>query len=467
MREALEPASKVLRLVAPEDPPAAVDAPQARRPGLAAPLWPRIAVIGLAAFLVYFAVRVIRNTELPPRGDFGVYYRAGQDLAAARPLYYTDLGIEETFKSAPAEAAAAAAIAWLPPRLARFVWFVVDVALLGLIFFLSFRMLYTDGRWTAFRGWLLLGAFLLTISQSISQLASGQPTTLWVALSMLAFHWAATGKQGRAGTALAAAVCIKVVPLCFVPHLLLRGRGRLGASFLAGLAALLLLPATWVGWEANRELVTGWVAHLRSTLTPNMLWELRNQSLFALLARFLMQTELGVEWVRLELATVGRIWLVLACGLALTMNAWFALALRGRKTQRREVAILSLLLIFMTICNPLGWRHNAVALVLPYYFVLDSIARSLERRRTLAALLAASLLLTWVRSIDPRYWLAYSLQVYGGRFWSSILLAVAVVVAYQAANVQRIRLAEEPEADLGDVPDSGEQPAVPAMKAAA
>lgn len=457
----------MLRLVVP-DPPAVTVEPL-REDGSSRPasLWPRLTVVAFAVFLAYFAVRVLRNTELPPRGDFGVYYRSGQDFAAARPLYYTDLGIEETFKSAPAQAAAATAIAWLPPRPARFVWFVADVALLGVIFLVSFRMLYADGRWMPYRGWLLVAALLLTISQIISQLASGQPTTLWVALTMLAFQWAASGKHGRAGAALAAAVCIKVVPLCFVPHLLLRGRVRLAAAFAASLAAFLLLPSAWIGWEANRESLAIWFTNLRTTLTPNMLWELRNQSLFALLARFLTQNKLGVHWAQLDLATVGRIWLVLSCFLAVAMNAWFVLALRSGKGQRRDVAILSLLLIFMTVCNPLGWRHNAIALVLPYYFVVDSMARSLERRRTLAALLALSLVLVWVRSIYPQYWFAYWLQVYGGRFWSSIVLAAAVVVAYQAANVQRIRLAEAPEPSLDEASDHGQQPAAEQWRAAA
>lgn len=404
----------------------------------------------MAVFFVYFALRVMDHTDDPPRGDFGVYYRAGQDMGARQPLYYTDMGIEETFKSAPAVALAATQIAWLPPKLARLAWYVGDVGLLGIIFLVSFQLLYADGRWTAHRGWLMLAAFLLTLNYIVNQFAAGQPTTCWVALSMLAFQWSASGKQRRAGAALAAAVCLKVVPLCFVPHLLLRGRGRAGAAFAASLTALLLLPAGWVGWDANRRLVTCWMTHLHSTLTPNMLWEVRNQSLLALLARFLTHTQLNVEWAQLDLAIVGQIWLGVSVALALTMNGWFLLSLRGPQAQRRDAAILSLLLIFMTVCNPLGWRHNSIALVLPYYLVIDSIARSLERRRTLVALLVASLLLNWFRTADPAYAAAYWLQVYGGRFWSNVVLAAAVVVAYRAANVQRIRLADEPAADLAD-----------------
>ncbi len=182
----------------------------------------RVAVIVLVGFFSYFAVRVAVKTELPPRGDFGVYYRAGQDMAARRPLYYTDIGIEETFKYAPAEALALTAIQWLPPRIARLCWYLIDVLLLGVIFAVSYRLLYPDGKLEAHRLWLALAAFMASVVYIINQLGAGQTTTLWVALCMLTFYWSTQGKAGRAGVGLAAAVCVKVVPLCFVPQLLLR-----------------------------------------------------------------------------------------------------------------------------------------------------------------------------------------------------------------------------------------------------
>ncbi len=408
-------------------------------------VWPGIAVALLALFLIYFAVRVVLATEVPPRGDFGVYYRAGRDMAARMPIYYLNFGVEETFKSAPAEALAVTAIQWLPPRMARLVWFLVDLSLLGVIYGVGFRILYPDGRWTSYRGWLALATFVITIGYVINQFQSGQPTTCWIALCMLTYRWASQGKQRLAGVALAAAICIKVVPLCFVPHLIVRGGKRVAASLVCGMLALLLLPAAWVGWDANAKLVGEWVINLHSTLMPSMLWEVRNQSLFAILFRFLSPTELGVNVANLDMATVGRIWLGLTCLLAIAMNAWFLVALRNQQPERRDAAILSLLLIFMTVCNPLAWKHNSIALVFPYYFVLDSISRSLERRRTLLALLIPSVLLMHLRVHGTGFSLLYFVQICGGRFWGNVLLAVAVLVAYYAANKSRIRIADEPD----------------------
>jgi hypothetical protein len=408
-------------------------------------VWPGIALALLAIFFSYFAVRVIRATQDPPRGDFGVYYRAGQDMAARRPIYYLDLGIEETFKSAPAEALAVAAIQWLPPKMARLVWYLADLSLLGVIFAVGFRILYPDGRLTSYRGWLALATFAITIGYVINQFQSGQPTTCWVALCMLTYRWVSQGKRGIAGLALAAAICIKVVPLCFVPHLIVRGRKPAAASLAGGLLALLLLPAVWVGWRTNAQLAAQWVTHLHGTLRPSMLWEVRNQSLFAILFRFLSPNELGVHLANLDMATVGYIWLGLTCLLAVVMNGWFLVVLRNNKPERRDAAILSLLLIFMTVCNPLAWKHNSIALVFPYFFALDSVSRSLERRRTLLALIIPSVLLMHLRVHDTGS-LLYFVQICGGRFWGNVLLAVAVMVAYYAANKSRIRIAEEPDA---------------------
>ncbi len=330
----------------------------------------------LAVFCIYVGARVYRDTHAPWRGDFGVFYRAGQDMAAGRALYYLDFGNEEVFKSAPIEALALTTIQWLPPRVARQVWYLVDLSLLGVIFAVSYRMIYPDGRWTAHRGWLTLATFVLTSGYCMNQLTAGQTTTLWVALCMLMVWSTTQGKAGHAGVALAAAVCVKVVPLCFLPYLVLRGKRRAAVlSFAGGLLVLLLLPAVWVGWDANARLLAQWSHRLFDTLTPGMFSRIQNESLFAVLFRFLSPTKHGVELANLDISAVGRVWLATSCLLAAAMYGWFLLALRSSKPVQREATILALLLIFMTACNPLGWRQNCVALIFPYFLVLDSIAQ--------------------------------------------------------------------------------------------
>jgi hypothetical protein len=425
-------------------------------------------VAALVVFFIYLGARIYVATHAPWRGDFGVYYRAGQDMAAGKPLYYVDFGIEETFKYAPVEALALTAIHWLPPRAARLVWYLVDLSLLGVIFAVSYRMVYPDGRWTAHRGWLTWATFVLTTGYCMNQLTAGQTTTLWVALCMLMVWWTTQGKPRRAGLALAAGVCVKVVPLCFLPYLVLRGQRRVAViSFAGSLLALLLLPAVWVGWDANSRLLVQWSQHLFDTLTPDMFSDLRNQSLLAILVRFLSPTQHGVELANLDISSVGRVWLAASCLLAAAMYGWFLLALRSPKADRREATILALLLIFMTACNPLGWRQNGVALIFPYFLVLDSIARSLERRRTLLALFIPSVLLIYVKGDGTAFSDCYLIQVYGGRFWANILLAAAVLTAYYAANSQSsIRIASLPEVDRQPA-GSREATSPPTRKAAA
>ena len=147
-----------------------------------------------------------------------------------------------------------------------------------------------------------------------------------------------------------------------------------------------------------------------------MLWEFRDQSLLAILYRLLSPTPLQCNIAALDMAAVGRVWLAAAVCLAVAMNAWFVWALRSRHAERRDAAILSLLLIFMTVCNPLGWKHNSIALLFPTLFVLDSMARSLASRRALLALLVPAIALANTKSAyngsGPWFWL----QVAGGAF---------------------------------------------------
>ncbi len=195
---------------------------------------------------------------------------------------------------------------------------------------------------------------------------------------------------------------------------------------------------------------------------PYMLWELRNQSLLAVLYRLLAPTKFNVHVASLDMSTIGAIWLAASCALAAAMYGWFTAILRTDKRQQRDGAILAVLLIYMTICNPLGWKQNSIALIFPLYYVLDAMSRTLHHRRTLAALLIGCLYFVLLRGgAAEEMALFYKLQVYGGRFWSSILLAAGVVVAYYAVNHQAaVRIADSPDMNSNDMHSSDSAAAI-------
>jgi hypothetical protein len=118
------------------------------------------------------------------------------------------------------------------------------------------------------------------------------------------------------------------------------------------------------------------------------------------------------------------------------MYGWFAILLRRPGSARRDNAMLAMSLIFMTVCNPLGWKFNSVALVFPYLFLLASIVESKADRRGLVALLIASVVLAsvkpWIVGNGPYH----AFQTLGGRFWGAIALAAGVVLASRAAEAK-------------------------------
>ncbi len=73
----------------------------------------------------------------------------------------------------------------------------------------------------------------------------------------------------------------------------------------------------------------------------------------------------------------------------------------------------------MTVCNPLGWKHNCVALILPYLFLLDSVATSKRdaTRRVQLVLLVISAFLVVVRRWMVGDVLCRAINLMGGRFW--------------------------------------------------
>ena len=91
----------------------------------------------------------------------------------------------------------------------------------------------------------------------------------------------------------------------------------------------------------------------------------------------------------------------------------------------------SLLLIYMTLFNPLAWRYNFIALLIPYYFILHTAVHHAAQRRTLIRMLAIAYVLTTLPlAVHGLPWLDI-FQVYSARVWGTLIVAAAVIVAWR------------------------------------
>ena len=133
--------------------------------------------------------------------------------------------------------------ALLPPVLSKFLWLCINLLLVAHVFKRVMTYAVPDGMTARTKQWLL---FLLAIGMLRflkSNLHLGQTTILLLALSLEALHQESKGRSWLAGTWLALAINIKLLPAVFIPYWLYRFRMK--AAFIAVFVCfgLWLLPA--------------------------------------------------------------------------------------------------------------------------------------------------------------------------------------------------------------------------------
>lgn len=400
--------------------------------------------IGTVIFTGYFLLRVSKQAMGVPDGDWSVYYRAGQSLLVGQSPYSMEFGPYLTFKNAPIVAMAIAPLAMLPPVLARCLWCLADVALVGLIVYLSIRIVVGEGR-IRDKTWLVaLGAVGLTIRYIMNQIHAGSTATLWVALILGAFYLMQRQRMFASGGVLAAAVAWKLVPLCFVPYLLFQKRPW---SAFAGLgittAFMVFGPAVLLGWSGNFDVHAEWPRHLSSSEIPHQVWRVQNQSVYAQLSRLLAPSEHGCQIANWPREQIRLLWLAISCATAAALYGGFWMAGRKSKREIHPGIHLALLLIFMTIFNPLAWRYNFVAMLFPYFLVLYGIAEGGPYRRLRIGLLIAGWILSSLPSGGP--WPIEALHAAGDRLWGTVLLGIAVLLTTPVLS--RLKSAAHSERD--------------------
>ncbi|MBX7165450.1 MAG: DUF2029 domain-containing protein [Pirellulales bacterium] len=390
------------------------------------PAW-RIATIVLIGIVAYYGTRVAKQARQGAVGDFGVYYRAGAACAARAPLYTLDQGPLLTFKNPPVVALAIAPLSALPPAVARMLWFVVDVGCIALLAIALARWLPEEG---GLRGWVVLGALALAARYVFNQWHAGSTASGWIALTVWACVALGERRPRFAAALLASAVAWKLVPLCFAPLLLLDRRRATACAWFAGsLCALALIPACWLGWEQNLQQFAAWPGHLFGTETAEQLWRIQNQSVLALCVRLLCETPYGVNVAAWPLATARGVWLIVALLTATALYAWIVAVRRGRHERETTGAVVGMLLVYMTLFNPLAWRYNFVALVVPYGVVLHAILAGHPRRRYLMVLLGVAVGLSLLPAESTGLPGMLLLRTIGARLWGTLLLAAATMLA--------------------------------------
>jgi len=207
-----------------------VKAEAARRPRL---VW---AAGVVAMVLAGLAGLGIFSAKQPYGYDLWAYVLAARHLLAGEPLYAArpevPFGPYGEYHYAPAAAVPFALLAPLPFDLATTIWIAINAVMTLAIAVYLIRPLPRDARpWAA-------AAFVLFLPL-ILEIALGNLNLLTLALCLVA--WSLRGRPAAAGTVLAVAIGVKLLPLTLVLFYLASGRARVVAWTLAiGVAGLVV-----------------------------------------------------------------------------------------------------------------------------------------------------------------------------------------------------------------------------------
>ncbi|MBI4341812.1 MAG: DUF2029 domain-containing protein [Candidatus Omnitrophica bacterium] len=341
--------------------------------------------LGLALFIRYPS----RFIASPPfLMDFEVYRAAAERVLHGRgeQLYDPTTSEKMMFKYAPLWAVFMAPLGALPKPAAAICW--TSVELLALLAALLLCGLLC--RRLGFHPHPLTGllAVLMLLRPLAEELGNGQANLLWGAL-MVGFVVAEhAGRRWLAALALSAAILLKLPALLFLPYLVLRKRWPL-----AGRAALIILLAGAAGAllvapHAPGSLFRGWL-HALAYNTETYTFEIGNQSLVALLSRFLTNDGYG-----LNLLDAPRSWLVwLTLGLLGALVAALARPWPGAAREPMRWAFDgAILTVLMVIGSPSCWLATYTALLFPVFLALAALAHSAAVRRVDGGSLGVSLL---------------------------------------------------------------------------
>ena len=290
--------------------------------------------------------------------DFAVPRTAAVRILAHEPLYRPDDGHYQ-YKYFPAFALLMVPFTWVSKEVGEVAWFALTAAMAYAFVRLSLVALPDRRLSSKVLVWLTV---LLTGKFFVKELAFGQ-FNLPVGLLLIGAVIAAQHGRGlTAGAAIATGVFVKPYALVLVPWLARTFGWRPFVPFTLVMAAGLILPAAFYGWDGNLTLLHDWYRTVTDTTGPNLLGH-DNISFASMWAKWMGPSPLATA---------------LALGSAvIAVAAGGAVMLRRRQVAEPNYLEAAYFCVLIPLLSPQGWDY-VLLLGLPGYMCLVDRWRDLS-----------------------------------------------------------------------------------------
>jgi hypothetical protein len=354
-----------------------------------------------------------------------------------------------TYPNPPIMALLLRPLAELPPLAGALAWYFLKVGMALYAFAAVFRMVQEPDR--PFPPWARALTVLLSLRPILGDLTHGNVNLFILFLVVAALDSYRHRWDELAGILIALAIACKVTPALFVAYFLWKRAWRVLAGCALGLVLFFFaVPAAFLGWEQNLELLTSWV---RQMVLPYVVGgvvtsEHQNQSLPGLLFRMLTASPSFIVYVDnvstpaeyhnvLSLDPLAVRWLVKGCMAAFVgLIVWTCRTPTTPRQGVRLAAEYGLIVLGMLLFSERTWKHHCVTLLIPFAVICYDLAAGQTGRGTrgflIGVLVAVQLLIAATSTTLLPDDAAKLAQVYGAYVGAFGLLAVALAVVLRS-----------------------------------
>ena len=360
--------------------------------------------------------------------DFEVYRATAERLlqGAGARLYDPTTSEMMIFKYAPMWALLWSPLGWASTYVGGILWTTASVLALLATLVLCARLCRRFG--IHHHPFTAVLAVLILVRPLAEEMGNGQSNLLWGFLTVSAVYARTVRRPWLSATSLAAAILLKLPTLLFLPYLILSRDWRQCGRLLTAGCVLLVLPSLLILPKTPLTLLIAWARAL-ATNGGAYAFIIGNQSLLALLARFLTADGYGLNVLRLSHPAI----FLLSLGLAALLLVGLALPKDAPEQPDRWLYDSAILMVCMVIFSPTCWSATYTALLFPLFLGAATLTHQLIAHRGdalacgLAGVMLAAALLTnhavwlWLR-IASWHGEAYLYMVFMVLTWLSLAL---------------------------------------------